>query len=375
MRKYAVWRTAGHGRRAQRLDFRPVHDPLSERMPELMSELMSLARFALRGAALLTVLAVLFASPAQAQLLPPVLPTLDGLPRPSTPPPEKGPVVPARVERWRHEAKAFEYGDGVPRDPVRAAELYCRAARHGDAEAQYSLAWMMTNSRGIERNEAQAAHLFAAAAEQGFEQAKNILARMGEPLGPPPPCLRPPEEDRIAAAPPKPGMRHGQPPAVLPVAPPPNAPDAIVRFVNIVAPEYKLQPHLVLAIMATESNFDAAAVSPKDAHGLMQLIPGTAARFGVRNIKDPVQNIRGGMAYLRWLMAYFEGDVSLVAAAYNAGERAVERYLGVPPYAETRLYVLKIRARVAGQTVHPFDASANTPSPVLNLMRTPWKER
>ena len=313
---------------------------------------------------------------AHAQLLPPVLPTLDGLPRPTTPPPEKGPVVPARVERWRQEAKAFEYGDGVPRDPVRAAELYCRAARHGDAEAQYNLAWMMTNSRGIERNEAQAAHLFAAAAEQGFEQAKNILARMGEPLGPTPPCLRPPEEDRIVAAPSTtPGTRLGQPPAVLPVPPPPNAPDAIVRFVNIVAPEYKLQPHLVLAIMATESNFDASAVSPKDAYGLMQLIPGTAARFGVRNIKDPVQNIRGGMAYLRWLMAYFEGDVSLVAAAYNAGERAVERYLGVPPYAETRLYVLKIRARVAGQTVHPFDASANKPSPVLSLMRTPWKER
>ena len=59
----------------------------------------------------------------------------------------------------------------------------------------------------------------------------------------------------------------------------------------------------------------------------MQLIPDTAARFGVRNIMDPAQNIRGGMAYLRWLMAYFEGDVALVAAAYNAGEGAVERYL------------------------------------------------
>ena len=345
-------------------------------MPELLPDLMPVARSLLRAAALLTVLAVLLTGPAQAQLPPPVLPTLDGLPRPSTPPPEKGPVVPARVERWRHEAKAFEYGDGVPRDPVRAAELYCRAARHGDAEAQYSLAWMMTNSRGIERNDAQAAHLFAAAAEQGFQQAKNILARMGEPLGPPPPCLRPPEEDRIAAAPlPPRTARPSLPPAVLPVPPPPNAPDAIVRFVNIVAPEYKLQPHLVLAIMATESNFDASAVSPKEAYGLMQLIPGTAARFGVRNIKDPVQNIRGGMAYLRWLMAYFEGDVSLVAAAYNAGERAVERYLGVPPYAETRMYVLKIRAGVAGQTRHPFDASVTRPSDQLALMRTVWPPR
>ena len=332
---------------------------------------MSLVTRLLRTAALT---ASLLSAAAQAQLLPPVLPTLDGLPRPSTPPPEKGPVVPARVERWRQEAKAFEFGDGVPRDPVRAAELYCRAARYGDAEAQYNLAWMKTNSRGIERNDAEAAHLFAAAAEQGFEQARNIIARMGEPLGPPPKCLRPPDEDQVAAAP-QPSARPTRPQAVLPVPPPPNAPEAIVRFVNIVAPEYKLQPHLVLAIMATESNFDASAESPKNAFGLMQLIPGTAARFGVRNIKDPVQNIRGGMAYLRWLMAYFEGDVSLVAAAYNAGEGAVERYLGVPPYAETRLYVLKIRAGVAGQTTHPFDASATPPSRLLSLIRAPWKAR
>ncbi len=311
--------------------------------------------------------------PALAQLPPAPALTLDGLPRPSTPPAEKGPVVPARVERWREEAKALEHGDGLPRDPVRAAELYCRAARYGDAESQYSLAWMKTNARGIERNEAEAAHLFAAAAEQGYTQARNILARMGEPLGPPPPCLRPPDEDRTPAPPPAPTVATGRPAAplaVLPVPPPPHAPEALVRFVNLVAPEYKLEPHLVLSIIATESNFDANAVSPKDARGLMQLIPGTAARFGVRNIMDPVQNVRGGMAYLRWLMAYFEGDVRLVAAAYNAGERAVERYLGVPPYAETRLYVLKIKAGVAGQTQHPFDASATPPSRLLPLIKS-----
>lgn len=325
----------------------------------------------------LAALALLGATPARAQLAPPALPTLDGLPRPTTPPPEKGPVVPARVERWRQEARAYEYGDnGHARDPVRAAELYCRAARHGDAESQYSLAWMLTNARGIERNEAVAAHLFAAAAEQGYEQARNILARMGTPLGPPPPCLQPPEEDRSPpppAAVPAPAARPGLPapglPAVLPVPPPAHAPESIVKFVQMVAPEYKLLPHLVLAVIHAESNFDAAAVSPKDAHGLMQLIPATAARFGVRNIKDPVQNIRGGMAYLRWLMARFEGDITLAAAAYNAGEGAVERYLGVPPYAETRLYVLKIRAGVAGQRFHPFDATAAEPSPLIATIR------
>lgn len=84
---------------------------------------------------------------------------------------------------------------------------------------------------------------------------------------------------------------------------------------TLVAPEYQLSPHLVLAVMASESNFDPWAVSPKNAQGLMQLIPDTAARFKVKRIADPVQNIRGGMAYLRWLMAYFQGDLSLVLAA------------------------------------------------------------
>jgi hypothetical protein len=259
--------------------------------------------------------------------------------------------------------------------------LYCSAARRGDAESQFSLAWMLTNARDIERNDAHAAHLFAAAAEQGHEQAKNMLARLGTPMGPPPPCLRQPEDDETLAPPPPPpaqqarrpgapaGTLAGAMPAVLPVPPPPNAPEAIVKFVRMVAPEYKLQPHLVLSVIATESNFDPLAVSPKDARGLMQLIPATAARFGVRNSLDPVQNLRGGMAYLRWLMARFEGDVTLAAAAYNAGEGAVERYRGVPPYAETRMYVLKIRAGVAGQRFHPFDATAAEPSPLMRTIR------
>jgi hypothetical protein len=294
------------------------------------------------------------------------LPSLEDLPRPSTPPPERGPVVPAQVERWRSEAKALEFGEGIERDPVRAAQLYCRAARYGDAESQYNLGWMLTNSRGIQRDEAQAAHLFAAAAEQGLKQAQNILARMGTPRGAPPDCLRPPEEDLLPPTPPPAVAARPAAPFVLPPPPPPaNAPEVIVRFVRLVAPEYQLQPHLVLAFIATESNFDPNAVSPKGAQGLMQLMPETAARFGVRNLKDPAQNLRGGMAYLRWLMAYFEGDLRLVSAAYNAGERAVERYLGVPPYAETRLYVLKIRAATGGQTTHPYDPSVTRSTSVL----------
>jgi soluble lytic murein transglycosylase-like protein len=322
-------------------------------------------------------------SPAVAAAL-----ALQNLPRPSTPPPERGEVVPAQVQRWREEAHAHEYGEGVPRDPVRAAELYCRAARYGDAEAQFSLAWMLTNARGIERNDATAAHLFAAAAEQGHPQARNMATRLGTPVGPPPPCLRPPEADPLWQAQ-APGAAVAQEalPAVpaaaaaaaaaapvggiasIPRALYERAPIAISSYVQLVAPEYRLDPGLVLAVMAAESNFDPAATSPKNAQGLMQLIPDTARRFGVRNILDPAQNIRGGMAYLRWLLAYFEGDLSLALAAYNAGEGAVERYLGVPPFAETRNYVLKILISLGGRRLHGFDAAVTPPSGRLAAMR------
>jgi soluble lytic murein transglycosylase-like protein len=300
--------------------------------------------------------------------------TLDGLPRPATPPPESGPVVPERVIGWRKEALAYEHGDGVSPDPVRAAELYCRAARYGDAEAQFSLAWMLTNARGIERDDATAAHLFAAAAEQGMPQAQNMLASMGTPRGKPPPCLVQPEEE---APKPKGAAKARQLAALAPPSAPvvASAPTPIANFVKVMAPQYQLDPGLVLAFIATESNFDPYAVSPKQAQGLMQLIPGTAARFNVRNPMDPAQNIRGGMAYLRWLMAFFEGDVVLVAAAYNAGERAVERYLGVPPYAETRAYVRRILAASGGRSSHPFDAKVTEPSAQLVLMHRAVPQR
>ena len=107
----------------------------------------------------------------------------------------------------------------------------------------------------------------------------------------------------------------------------------------------------------------------------MQLTPDTATRFRVRLLTDPVQNIRGGMAYLRWLLAYFEGDLALVLAAYNAGERAVERYRGIPPYLETRLYVSGIIAALGGQRSYAFDPSVTPPSNVLALLRTSKRPR
>jgi len=122
------------------------------------------------------------------------------------------------------------------------------------------------------------------------------------------------------------------------------------------ARSYKLDPRLVLAVMATESGFDPNAKSPKNAWGLMQLIPETAERFNVKNILDPIDNIRGGMAYLRWLLSYYRGDVTLTLAAYNAGEGAVDKHSGVPPFSETLAYVQRIRALYPFDR-HPYDAT------------------
>lgn len=106
---------------------------------------------------------------------------------------------------------------------------------------------------------------------------------------------------------------------------------------------------LIRAIIRVESEYDSQAVSSKGAQGLMQLMPATAARFGVSDPFDPRENIFGGVEYLRFLLELFNWDVALAAAGYNAGENAVLRYKGVPPYKETRGYVQKVQAILGGQ--------------------------
>lgn len=103
-----------------------------------------------------------------------------------------------------------------------------------------------------------------------------------------------------------------------------------------------VSPALVLALITVESSGLASAESHKGAQGLMQLIPDTAARFGVDDPTDPAQNIKGGVTYLAWLLDKFDGDPILALAGYNAGENAVTKHDGVPPYAETRAYVPKV---------------------------------
>jgi soluble lytic murein transglycosylase-like protein len=142
----------------------------------------------------------------------------------------------------------------------------------------------------------------------------------------------------------------------------------IASWVRSLAPSYGLDPDLVLAVIKTESNFNPQARSPKNAHGLMQLLPSTAARFGVRDISNPVQNLHGGMAYLRWLLSFFRGDLKMALAGYNAGERAVEEYLGVPPYRETRAYVRKV-IRAYGRRNHPRVEPVAEPSRLVPVSR------
>jgi soluble lytic murein transglycosylase-like protein len=281
---------------------------------------------------------------------------------------EAGSVEATKRELLRSQALALENGEGIERDPVAAAKLYCEAARLGDAAAQFNLAWMYSNGRGVERSDQWAAFFFHAAAEQGYEQAQRMLDKVGGPPTYVPDCMREPEPPKVAAAAPARRVAPAVPaiPAVLPMRA--SWPLPIVNLVKQVAPEFKVHPQLVLSVIEVESRFDTVALSPKNAKGLMQLIPETAARFGVRNAYDAAQNVRGGTAYLQWLLAYYQGDVTLAAAAYNAGEGAVNRYRGVPPYAETRAYVRKV-VDLFGAYFHPFDASVTEPSPQISAIK------
>jgi len=112
---------------------------------------------------------------------------------------------------------------------------------------------------------------------------------------------------------------------------------------------YGVDPYLIYCVMNQESNFRATAVSGKGAQGLMQLMPDTAARYGVTNPYDQAQNIKSGTRYLKDLLTMFDGKIDLVLAAYNAGEGTVMKYGNrVPPYQETKYYVRNITARYNG---------------------------
>lgn len=273
-------------------------------------------------------------------------------------------AAPELTRALREQAVSYEHGEGVEKDPERAAMLYCQAARLGDPEAEYALGWMFANGRGIPRDNTIAAGLFRLAAAHGHQHAERMLKLFNESIARTPDCMR---VETTSS-----GSMDAASSGVISAGAIGNDPSAglspekqqIADLVRKLAPLYGVEPRLALALIRVESGFDHRALSPRNARGVMQLVPETAKRFNVRNVLDPADNIRGGLTYLRWLLAYYRGRVELAAAAYNAGEGVVDRYRGVPPYKETQEYVRRIKM-FFGAELHPYDERVAEPSPAF----------
>jgi soluble lytic murein transglycosylase-like protein len=202
---------------------------------------------------------------------------------------------------------------------------YCALAGEAhDPDAQFAMGWFYSTGKGVAVNHDIAARFFSLAAIQGHRDAREWLDKE-------------PGNVELAKLP---ACMHSQDNSAAQVLYRKRGP--VYQLVKKHAPLYGVDVDLAMAVIAVESGFNAKATSRKQAQGLMQLLPATQARFHVKDAYDPEQNIKGGLSYLRWLINYFKGDVELVAAAYNAGENAVQRHQGIPPYPETRSYVKRI---------------------------------
>ena len=256
--------------------------------------------------------------------------------------------IEAMVREGRPDAqyalgRLLETEEDGDRDYRQAMSLYCRAARKGHAEAAYRVSRLYMFGQGAPIDPVMTIAWLRIAAELGQLEARRLVD------------LLPPGGARRTAA-------CG--PGSLPGTGTRHLPGDIVAMVRRLAPTYGLDPTLVEAVVAVESAWRSDALSSADAAGLMQLMPETAQRFGVVDVFDPEQNLRGGMLYLQWLLAYFRGDIDLVLAAYNAGEGAVERHGGLPPFAETAAYVRQVRRRYHFDR-HPFDAAVSHASTLV----------
>jgi soluble lytic murein transglycosylase-like protein len=165
-------------------------------------------------------------------------------------------------------------------------------------------------------------------------------------------------------------------PGVTPYAPQDRDPLRYTRFdeyIRQASALYQIPEPLVRAVIKVESDYDPRAVSYAGARGLMQLMPETAARMQVKDINDPRENIFGGVRYLRVLANMFNGDLELSVAGYNAGEGAVVQYGGIPPYAQTRDYVVKVTKfyRRYRSILDPLEASLAPPEPQPMMFAAP----
>jgi len=236
-----------------------------------------------------------------------------------------------RVVAALAQGLAAERGIGISQNPDLAIELYCDAATMGSSEAFFRIGRLLAEgSRKLHSRRLANAYL-ALAARLGHREAamlhdplldnanidegcSDLYGQVGRPLFD--------LEGYIA------GLT--------------SAKRNLAALIRRKAPQYGVDARMALGIALAESNLDANAISPKNAQGVMQLIPDTQERFGVQKPFNPEQNIKGGLAYLKWLQNRFGGNLKLVAAAYNAGEGNVERYGGVPPFPETQHYVRRV---------------------------------
>jgi soluble lytic murein transglycosylase-like protein len=158
------------------------------------------------------------------------------------------------------------------------------------------------------------------------------------------------------------------PRVVTPASSAPTAPveqaTTIEQTVELAAVKTAVPADLLHSVIQVESNYNPYAISPKGAQGLMQLIPATAQRFGVSNVFNPAENIEGGAKYLRYLLELYNWNYPLALAAYNAGEGAVAKYGGVPPYRETQNYVHSVAKRLEKRMAAKPPVKAKTPAPV-----------
>lgn len=226
---------------------------------------------------------------------------------------------------------AAEMGVGLRRNAWLAIRLYCDAATTGSAEGFFRIGRILARGPLHLRNPALANAYLAQAVQLGHHGATDFFDET-VPFAP--------LEDDCSKLEPGTAIGAFDVDAYLSGLSP--ARRRIAELIRRHAARYGVEVRIALAIALAESNLNPDAVSPKNAQGVMQLIPDTQARFGVTRPFDPESNIRGGLAYLKWLKARFAGDWALIAAAYNAGEGAVERHGGIPPYRETESYVRRV---------------------------------
>jgi len=238
---------------------------------------------------------------------------------------------PPRNRALLEQAWSAESGKGYLQDVHLALMLYCHVGLNGSSEGYYRIGRVYADGPFELRDEGKARGYFALAAQLGHERSAMLL------------------DDILAVAPVlddcngfESNMSGHRFDLARYIAGLPSHKQPIAELIRNEAHQQHIPVSLALAVACAESNLDAHAVSPKNAQGVMQLIPDTQQRFGVTRPFDAQQNIRGGLRYLKWLLAKFNGNISHAVAAYNAGEGTVNRYRGIPPFAETRAYVRRV---------------------------------